>query len=155
MPHSCDPSILFRVNERQCGEGHRAKRGGSSGQASRVIGPTKGGHWASVNERRPWTLVPHSWLWKSIEPDKGGSSSQATRGSPPQLAQWVGGSVPGPERRPSRPHARLVGGGARLRRRALRRLGEGCPERDFVPARLVAGRRRNRAEGRFKGRGAG
>jgi hypothetical protein len=63
---------------------------GSLGQARGVIGPSEGGHWANVNERLSMTLLPHWSLWKSIEPKEGGSLGQATRGSPPQLAHWVG-----------------------------------------------------------------
>jgi len=62
----------------------------SSSQARGVIGPSEGGHRANVHERHSMTLVPHWSLLKSIEPKEGGSSDQATRGSPRQLARWVG-----------------------------------------------------------------
>src|SRR6266478_1533208 len=86
MPPSRDPFVLFPVNERQCETGHRAKRY----LPIRVIALSKGGHCASVNERHSMTLVTHSSLLKSINPEEGGSSCQATRGSPHQLAHWVG-----------------------------------------------------------------
>src|SRR5713101_5074956 len=89
-----DLCILIHVNERQSRGGHYAKQGGSLRQPGGVITPSEGGHYANVNQRRSSTLVPHWSLLKSIEPEEGGSLRQATRGSPPQLAQWVGGVQP-------------------------------------------------------------
>src|SRR6266851_3761928 len=81
--------VLFDVYGRQCPGGHRAKQGGSSSQARGVIEPSKGGHRANVNERRSKTMRNFWSFPTSIDPDEGGSSSQATEGSPPQLARWV------------------------------------------------------------------
>src|SRR6266702_3771395 len=71
-------------------------RGGSLGQPSRVIGPTKGGHWANANERPSMTLAPDRSLWKSIDPKEGGVIGPIKQGEPPSVGPLGRGVVSRP-----------------------------------------------------------
>jgi hypothetical protein len=73
-------------------------------QARGVIGPSEGGHWANVNERRSSTLVTYWSLLKSIEPEEGGHWTKQRGGAPVSCATGSGGFVSRPRKTDPLPH---------------------------------------------------
>src|SRR5260370_7005966 len=93
----------FRVNQRQYRGGDWAKLGGSLSKAWGVIGPSKGGHWANVNERQSCPMVTQWTLFTSIDPEEGGHRAKQRGGAPVSWPNVSAGPPINCSPRPSRP----------------------------------------------------